>query len=340
MQRGDAAEPPVSQEEWDAEVQMFLSKFSNPETRRVRYRNLRDFCGGVVEARVLSEFARAGRAAASRRGDAFFKQATDSGMANSTASGRRSTIEHFSDFLCQRGWMSFEDEPERRRSTRSKRGAPGEQDTAQPSNEGLTPEVVEQLLQEPDADTESGARDASLLCLMALDGLSRLQAIMVNARDFNAELGQLAVLPLRQARSLSARLARQDKAQAEMEGESDTEANAPDTPYFLDLHPQTREALRKYLEMSRHEEEEGAPLLCTLHRGRRSGPASKRRLTQDGIYGIVASYAKKIGHPEINSRRLQKVAAACASSPPPSPQPNEQATREQRHIHPLQSEES
>lgn len=192
--------------------------------------------------------------------------------------------------------------------------------------EVLTPEIVKKLLKAPNRRTRRGVRDWCILRLILL-GLTRIQICTLNVGDWDAQKATLRALHLYRHHTLEERMTRLDneiddaansrvpKSKTSELNTTESETLKSDSDDFLmfRLDAELSRWLGKYLQRAGHDDEPEAPVFCTLSHAHLQNPVEQRRLTANGIYTIVKSYAREIGHPSLTSRQLSQAARNMAS---------------------------
>ncbi len=327
----------------------------NPESQRSQQSDMAEFLGQPLDALSLWELSQLSDEELRGKIEDFQNQMLQRGLKLPTIKRRMATLRSFFQFLhrekirskvsdrlvrLEPGFVKAVEKAaaEKRSSSTVPNKGGGEK------GDPLEPDVVKQLLEAPDLTTVRGLRDWNIMHLMVHDGLSRRQISTLNVGDFDRDKGHLRVLPLRRSETLNLRLKRSHKAtgtsesvqdqeqtqqgekQQEQASVAEVESDQDSNFVLLHLLPEANKMLGQYLEASDYEEEEDAPLFHSLDNKRARSQSAARRLSQDGLYGIVEFYAKSIGHPEINSRKLQKTAAASIASQLTSPPPTSSKT--------------
>lgn len=185
----------------------------------------------------------------------------------------------------------------------------------------LTPEIVKKLLKAPNRRTRRGVRDWCILRLILL-GLTRIQICTLNVGDWDAQKATLRVFHLYRHHTLEERMTRleidiEDASNSSVPKPKTSELNATESEtlksdmddfLMLRLDAELSKWLCKYLQRTGHDNEPEAPVFCTLNHAQLQKPVEQRRLTENGIYTIVKSYARKIGYPSLTSRQLSQAA--------------------------------
>ena len=180
--------------------------------------------------------------------------------------------------------------------------------TTKPKSQ-IESEVIDKLLKTPQEGTLSGARDAVMLRLMIENGLSRAQLCALDVGDFLPYIAcrsratqvsdaQLQIVRLRRRKAASAK----GIAVPAPEGVDEAREKVP-------LSSRCARKIRKYLQMLEKQDAEvkaASPLLRALDRRQFNNPLKNQRLTPDGVYAIIARYAKMLDAP-LSSRALQSV---------------------------------
>ena len=328
--------------ELDEHTLGFLGEFENPETSQARRSDVKKVSGSQVEAEDIWLILHGNNEQV--RGPIVRLQhhMAQQGSKVETIKRVMGTIDLFLGYLHRNGVrpkapksLTALDPALESSTTVSRPGGKAEPST---ESEPLDDDVIQQLLSQPDRETIGGKRDWPILHLMVDYGVRHEELLFVNVGDFDRGERCLKVPRVRHAPSQALRLKRatktstasteQEPPHASTAAEVDLEQDQEDVFQVLPLLPETHQALCEYLEASGHQDQDEAPLFCSLDRKRSAGTALDRRLTKKGLYNIVAPYAKSIGHPEISSRRLQQAGARRISSrltspTPASPQPGE-----------------
>jgi site-specific recombinase XerD len=135
------------------------------------------------------------------------------------------------------------------------------------TNEGKTPALgdhqAKALLDAPDLTTLKGLRDRAILAVLLYHGLRREEAVQLSAGDIMERRGIRHLL---------------------IQGKGGKVR-------YLPLHPVAADRIHAYLEQSGHHlVAPKGPLFLPLR-----GPTGRGGITADGIYRMVAAYAKKAG---------------------------------------------
>ena len=135
------------------------------------------------------------------------------------------------------------------------------------SHEGKTPAIGDHqaraLLQVPDLATLRGLRDRALLATLLYHGLRR------------AELCTLRVANIQERRGVK---------HLQVHGKGSKIRYVP-------LHPSAADAIAAYLEVAGHGEGKAGALFRPVSNNTRNG---SRSITPDGVYNLLASYAKAL----------------------------------------------
>lgn len=199
-----------------------------------------------------------------------------------------------------------------------------------PNKQVIDRKAIDKVLSAPEQGSLLGSRDRAIMLSIARGGLSRVQICALNIGDFDQEAGTLLVLPLHQPRHLPERLHRihqflhappalpvpEDDMHEEAQLCAQSNLARGKATYRWQLPQEVVAALEEYLgylSQSGFVMDADFPLFPTLDRRHVKDASRNQRLTEDGVYVIVQRYAKSVGHPNVNTRTLQRAAEAAST---------------------------
>jgi site-specific recombinase XerD len=187
---------------------------------------------------------------------AWRKSLEERALSASTIRRKLAALSSLFEYLCEKNAVSFN-------PVKGAKRPPVE------SYEGKTPALGDHqaraLLAAPDVSTLKGKRDAAMLSVFLFHGLRREELVKLKVRDVHLRRG---VLHLR------------------VHGKGGKLRHLP-------LHPATSEAVDVYLEAAGHRADGGTALFRSMYRADvGSNGSSLKGITTDGVYSLLAKYAK------------------------------------------------